>query len=362
MMDDNPATPVSRRSFLGAMTALGAGAALTRFGGNPLTRASGQRLLASAQAVPMTVALSFLPNVEYAGWFLAEENGWYRKSGLDVTIVAGGPNAPTPEAQLAAGTAEVVVEANTVRLFSALSQGQPFVIVAQDYQVSPNGLLSLARRPVTKASELNGASIIAAAPNMPNIAALMKINHVTDYTFVPGGSTVDGLIAGQGDALLAFANNQPLTLELHYNMKEGKDYFFVPFSELGYDVLSDVTLTTKKYLDQHREAVVKLVAANIRGWAEDLKFPLNGTNATIKLYGASQGLNRAQQQKANIIQNAYVESRWSKAHGLLSLDPAYIQDSVYRSLRASGMNNLPSVSGVVDTTVVADALKLVAKA
>ncbi|HLI15305.1 MAG TPA: ABC transporter substrate-binding protein [Acidimicrobiales bacterium] len=310
----------------------------------------------------MTIAFSFLPNVEYAGWILAQQNGWYRDYDLDITLVGGGPNAPTPEAQLTAGTAQVATEANTVRLFSALAQGQPLVIFAQDYQQSPNGLLSLRRRPVTTPAELEGARIIASAPNAPSIAALMKINHVKNYTFVPGGITVDGLLAGQGDALLAFAYNQPLTLELHYGMREGKDFFFTPFSKLNYDILSDVSITTRSYRDHHREALVKLVAANIRGWTEDIKFPLNGTNATMREFGASQGLNRAQQEKANKIQASYVVSRWSQAHGLLSLNPGYIQDSVYRTLRASGITNLPALEHVIDTSIVADAWKLVGKA
>ncbi|MHB1783333.1 MAG: ABC transporter substrate-binding protein [Acidimicrobiales bacterium] len=359
-MREIQATTLSRRSFLGGMAALG-GASMLASAGRGLLLHGAERAHAS-KGIPMTVAFSFLPNVEYAGWILADKNGWYRDYGLDVTLVGGGPNAPTPEAQLVAGTAQVAAEANTVRLFSALSQGQPIVLFAQDYQQSPNGLLSLKRRPVTTKAELEGARIIAGTPNTPNIAALMKINHVKNYTFVPGGLTVDGLLAGQGDALLAFANNQPLTLEIHYGMTEGKDFFFTPFSEFGYDVLSDVSITTRSYLDSHREAIVKLVAANIRGWTEDLKFPLNGTTATMKEFGASQGLNRAQQEKANKIQAPYLSSHWSKAHGLLSLDPAYIQDSVYRTLRTSGITKLPAVDSVIDTSIVADAVKLVATA
>jgi ABC-type nitrate/sulfonate/bicarbonate transport system substrate-binding protein len=359
-MSENEPVTLSRRSFLGGVAAVGGASILARAGRG--LRPHGLERPHASKGIAMTVAFSFLPNVEYAGWILAEKNGWYRDYGLDVTLLGGGPNAPTPEAQLVAGTAQIATEANTVRLFSALAQGQPLVLFAQDYQQSPNGLLSLKRRPVTTKAELEGARIIAAAPNTPNIAALMKINHVKNYTFVPGGFAVDGLLAGQGDALLAFANNQPLTLELHYGMKEGKDFFFTPFSELGYDILSDVSITTRSYLDQHREALVKLVAANIRGWTEDIKFPLNGTNATMKEFGASQGLNRSQQQKANKIQAPYLVSRWSKAHGLLSLNPTYIQDSVYRTLRASGITKLPAVDQVIDTSIVADALKLAAKA
>ena len=52
--------------------------------------------IARAQAKSIKVALGWINNVEYAGVFLAQENGYFKAEGLEVTTLTGGPNAPPP--------------------------------------------------------------------------------------------------------------------------------------------------------------------------------------------------------------------------------------------------------------------------
>lgn len=346
--------PLSRRHFLMAAAGMASAAALAACGS---TRGSSSSSTKSSTRtlVDMTLAFSFLENVEYAGWYLGKQDGFFSQRNLNVTFLGGGPNTPAPETQLQAGSAQVVVEANTVRLFSAIAKKQPLVILSQDFQVSPNGLLSLARRPVRTPAELHGAKIIAAASNRQNMAVMMKLNGVTDYKFVPGGSSVDGLIAGQGDALLAFAQNQPIILETQYHMRPGKDFFFVPFSDLNYYLLSDVLVTTKSYATSHRTAVVDLLAGALQGWQENLNSPARGTAATMALSGTSLGLKQQQQQAVNEAQLPYILPKGTPSSELLSLSPAFVQEHLYPSLEAAGITGLPPANSIVDPTLLEDA-------
>lgn len=359
-MPTSPADLLSRRHFLVTAAGMAGAAALAACGSGNSTASSKSTASSSTKsstptAVDMTLAFSFLENVEYAGWYLGKQGGFFSQRNLNVTFLGGGPNTPAPETQLQAGAAQVVVEANTVRLFAAIAKKQPLVILSQDFQVSPNGLLSLARHPVTTSAELRGAKIIAAASNRQNMAVLMKLNGVTDYQFVPGGSSVDSLLAGQGDALLAFAQNQPIILETQYHMKPGKDFFFVPFSDLNYYLLSDVLVTTKSYATSHRAAVVDLLAGALQGWQEDLSNPAQGTAATMALSGTSLGLNQQQQQAVNQTQLPYILPKGTPSSDLLSLDPAFVQQHLYPSLEAAGITGLPPASSVVDPTLLEDA-------
>lgn len=344
---------LSRRRFLVAAAGMAGAAALAACGstkGNSLSSTKSTRT-----PVDMTLAFSFLENVEYAGWYLGKQDGFFSKRNLNVKFLGGGPNTPAPETQLQAGAAQVVLEANTVRLFSAIAKKQPLVVLSQDFQVSPNGLLSLARRPVRTSAELRGAKIIAAASNRQNMAVMMKLNGVTDYQFVPGGSSVASLIAGQGDALLAFAQNQPIILETQYHMKAGKDFFFVPFSDLNYYLLSDVLVTTKSYATSHRAVVVDLLAGALQGWQEDLSNPARGTAATMALSGTSLGLKQQQQQAVNEAQLPYILPKGTPSSDLLRLDPAFVEQHLYPSLKAAGITGLPPASSVVDPTLLEDA-------
>lgn len=350
---------LSRRRFLAAAAGAAGSAALAACGTSKSSSSNNTKTSTSAAALDLTLAFSFLENVEYAGWYLGRSDGYFSQRGLNVKFLGGGPNSPAPETQLQAGVAQVVLEANTVRLFSAIAKKQPLQILAQDFQVSPNGLLSLARRPVSTPAELKGARIIAAASNRQSMGVLMKLNGVTDYKFVPGGSSVDSLIAGQGDALLAFAQNQPIILETQYNMKPGKDFFFVPFSDLNYYLLSDVLVTTKSYATAHRAAVVDLLAGALQGWQSDLKNPTQGTAATMALSGTSLGLKQPQQQAVNEAQLPYILPKATPSTDLLRLDPTFVEQHVYQSLKAAGITGLPPASSVVDPTLLADARALI---
>lgn len=310
----------------------------------------------TVKTVPFPVAFSFIKNYEYAGNYVADDSGLYKKAGLAPKFLGGGPNAPAPEVSITSGQAVIAYESNTSRLFSYLAKANDIVIIGQQSQVTPNGLLSLAKRPVRNPSELKGARIIAAAPNRSSIAALMSINNVKDYQFVPGGADVGPLLAGQGDALLAFATNQPITLQ-QQGMKEGKDFFFTPFNDLNYYLMSDVVIVSKAFLASHRDEVVNFMAATIQGWQIQMKDPAKGAKLAVDKYGADLGLNLAQQTAAAKAAIPYMISALTKSKGIFRIDPAHVAATVYPGLEKAGITNLPDVNKVIDTTVLDDAYK-----
>ena len=53
-------------------------------------------------ATPVGLQLSWLHSVQFAGSYLALENGWWQDAGLDVTLLQGGPNAPVEPPVVAA--------------------------------------------------------------------------------------------------------------------------------------------------------------------------------------------------------------------------------------------------------------------
>jgi len=334
------------------------GCATTDPASNPTP--TGDESKAPAQLVPFTVAFGFLQNYEYAGSYIADDSGLYAKAGLDMKFLGGGPNAPAPEVSITSGEAVVSYESNTSRLFSYLAKADDIVIIGQQSQEAPNGLLSLAKHPVRTADELKGARIIAGAQNKASIGALMTINGVKDYTFVPGGADVGPLLAGQGDAMLAFATNQPITLE-QQGLKEGTDFFFTPFSELNYHLISDVVIVSKAYLESNRDDVVNYMAATIQGWEEQLKDPAKGAKLAVEKYGADLGLNLEQQTAAAKAAIPYMTSELTKSKGLFAIDPAAIEKNVYPGLTLAGITNLPDVNKVIDTTVLEDAYKKLGK-
>src|SRR3954454_4020957 len=94
-----------------------------------------------AQVKPVRVALGWINNVEYAGVWMALENGYFKEEGLDVKTLPGGPNAPPPPVTVASGGAGLGCGV-WLPFLDAVGRANDFVLVAGTFPVSPLGILS----------------------------------------------------------------------------------------------------------------------------------------------------------------------------------------------------------------------------
>src|SRR5438552_927146 len=73
---------------------------------------------------------------EHGGFYQALADGTYRKHGLDVTIVPGGPNVNN-RLLLPTGRIDFFMSANTLQMFDAVENNIPTVSVAAIFQKEP---------------------------------------------------------------------------------------------------------------------------------------------------------------------------------------------------------------------------------
>ena len=78
---------------------------------------------------------------EHGGFFQAVADGTYKKYGLDVTIVPGGPNANN-RMLLIAGKLDFFMSANTLQSFDAVANNVPVIAVAAMFQKDPQVFLT----------------------------------------------------------------------------------------------------------------------------------------------------------------------------------------------------------------------------
>jgi len=117
---------ISRRSLLAAS---GAGLAFAGASslGLPTRRAFAQ--------TAVNLQLSWLHSVQFGGSYIAQERGWWRDAGLDVSLLQGGPNAPV-EPPVISGTALVGISAADYTA-AAVEEGAPFKILGVAMQLVP---------------------------------------------------------------------------------------------------------------------------------------------------------------------------------------------------------------------------------
>src|SRR6201993_859097 len=84
---------------------------------------------------------NWVPEPEHGGFYQALADGTYRKYGLDVTIVPGGPNVNN-RILLPVGKIDFFLSANTLQGFDAVTQNVPTVEVAALFQKDPQVLIA----------------------------------------------------------------------------------------------------------------------------------------------------------------------------------------------------------------------------
>jgi ABC-type nitrate/sulfonate/bicarbonate transport system substrate-binding protein len=306
-----------------------------------------------AQAKPVRVALGWINNVEYAGVWMALENGYWKEEGLDVKTLPGGPNAPPPPVTVASGGAEFGY-GTWLPYLDAVNRGNDFVLVAGTFPVSPLGILSLPGKPILKAADIVGKKILAQGPNERTaIDATLALNNLPKtWEFVPAGFSPEPLLAKAGDGYTAYGTNQAVTLEVKMNMVRGKDFFFTSFDSMGYKSFANLVFVKRDYLQAERATVVKFLRGLTRGWTEDLKDPAVAAKLVVGKYGADLGLDLKQQTRQNELQFAMLRNPAKPDAPLLMLDRDTIAGPMYDAAKASGRDKLPEVDKLCDFSLM----------
>jgi NitT/TauT family transport system substrate-binding protein len=153
-------------------------------------------------AEPLVLQLKWLPDAQFAGYFVAAAKGYYRDAGLDVTIKPGGPDI-NPSEVLAAGGADVAVDWMASAL-ATRDRGAPLVNIAQIFHHS--GLQLTCRRDsgVRRPADLKGKTLAVwfAGNEYPFLAWMAKLGFRTDVAGSTGGADLTVLRQGSGVELL----------------------------------------------------------------------------------------------------------------------------------------------------------------
>jgi ABC-type nitrate/sulfonate/bicarbonate transport system substrate-binding protein len=363
----------TRRSFLGSSARLLGGAILI---GPPLLSACGSdekssstssagtaaattASSASPGSTPATAgtvrtAFNWVPDVEWAAWYLADSNGLFVKQGVTTPLVHGGPNTPAVAQVLAAGDADVGVASDELQLIQANREGTDFVILGAMYQRSPNGFCWLSKTSINGVNDLVGKKLGLTTGDEPRVDAVFKINGLQpDYQTVQMSYDPQPLIDGEADAITCYVTNQPIQLQLR-----GIDAKSAPYSDFGLKAYGDVLFASKKFVAANRDLLVHYLAGLLAGVQANIADPKAVLPLLKDKYGKDADVDLAYSEAGNPPYIALYDSDYTRANGRLMIDPAYLQNEVYAGYQAAGETDLPPVSELLDASLMADAHKL----
>ena len=129
-----------------------------------------------------------MAEAEHGGFFQAVADGTYKKYGLDVTIVPGGPNENN-RMLLIAGKIDFFMAANTLMSFDAVANKVPVVSVASIFQKDPQVFLTHPEAKITKLEELKPLTLFVSKEGITSYYQWLKSEYgfseknVRPYTF-----------------------------------------------------------------------------------------------------------------------------------------------------------------------------------
>ena len=211
--------------------------------------------------VPITLQLRWHHQFQFAGYYAAKAQGFYRNAGLDVSIVAGAPDRQ-PLVEVLAGRAQFGT-ANSELLFEKLN-GTPLVALASIFQHSASVLLVRRDSRISSPQDLVGRKVMSIGKEADIGLMAMLRNEGVDpdqVIFQESSYDIDDLVQGNTDAFNSYLTNEP------YILKEaGVPVIVINPATYGTDFYSDILFTSADLVRNHPDRVKRFRAASLRGW------------------------------------------------------------------------------------------------
>jgi NitT/TauT family transport system substrate-binding protein len=170
------------------------------------------------EPVKLTVGLGYIPSVQFAPFYLAQQDGLYADVGLEVEF----QNKIDPDLITLVGQGAVDIGlGDGTSVIPAVSQGIPITYVATIYGEFPSIVFAKASSGITTPADLAGKRL--GTPGRYGsgwiaLQAMLGSANLTpedlDIIEYPDFGQLGGLTQGAVDAATGFANNEPVQLEL----------------------------------------------------------------------------------------------------------------------------------------------------
>jgi NitT/TauT family transport system substrate-binding protein len=267
-----------RTTMRKAVRALSAGAAVvllaTACGGGDSDSGGGGGQASGPTKVRLQ--LQWVTQAQFAGYFAAADQGFYKDEGLDVQILEGGVDI-VPQTVLAQGQADYAI-AWVPKALASREQGAQITDVAQVFARSGTLQVSFKDKGISSPSDLKGKKVGNwGFGNEYELFAGMTgagLDPAKDVTLVQQQFDMQALLKGDIDAAQAMDYNEYAQVLEAKNPATGKlyqpaDFTTINWNDVGTAMLQDAIWadTSKLESDQaYQDTTVKFLTAALKGW------------------------------------------------------------------------------------------------
>ena len=231
----------------------------------------GTSAIADGHANSVSLQLQWVTQAQFAGYYVALDKGFYEAEGLDVTILAGGPDIAPPQV-LAGGGADAMLNWMPSAL-AAREKGLPVVNIAQPFKKSGLMLTCWKDTGITKVEDFRGKTIGVwfFGNEYPFLSWMSQVGIPTEggadgVTVLKQGFNVDPLLNREADCISTMTYNEyGQVIDAGVNPDELVTF---KYEEQGVATLEDGIYVLEENLNDpvFVDKMVRFVRASMEGW------------------------------------------------------------------------------------------------
>ena len=282
----------------------------------------------------VTFATNWVAQGEHGGFYQALADGTYRRNGLDVTILQGGPNV-NHRLLLPVGKIDFYMSANTLQSFDAVAQNIPTVTVAAIFQKDPQVFLAHPNQGINTFLDLKKLTLFVSKEGVATYFQWMKREfgfreeQVKPYTF-----NAQPFLADKRSAMQGYVSSEPFAVE-----RQGK---FVPkvflLADQGFASYSTLIETRRELVEKSPSVVQRFVNASIIGWYNYLYRDNQAGNALIKRENPEMTDDLLAYSRKAMIEHFIVDYGVTRSMGIGAITDEHMKSFYDQMVRARVVN------------------------
>lgn len=268
-------------------------------------------------------ATNWKAQAAHGGFYQAIADGTYKKYGLDVTLLQGGPqvnNRPL----LPAGRIDFLMTGNLLHSFDNVKNGVPTVVVAGMFQKDPQALIAHPGQGYESFEALKSAPVALIAKDAQfSWWQWLKVTHgFRDEALKPYNYHLGPFLANPKAIQQGYSVAEPIYVE-----KQGR---FKPVVHLladhGFSTYSTVIEARTETVARRPDLVQRFVDASIIGWVHYLYGDRQATHALMRRDNPEMTEDELEASVTLMKRQGIVDSGESLAQGIGTMNPARIRD------------------------------------
>lgn len=227
---------------------------------------------------PITLQLSFSHQAEFAGFYAADQLGYYAEEGLAVSFLEGGPEvdfiAPVVDGAAHFGVAQ------PADVILARAAGKAVRSIAAIYRYSPIVFFAQAESGITRPQDFVGQKIRSTTSTDKTLQAMMTRQGIPrdQYEIVNLPSDIEEFLSGEVPVWGGYLNVFVLEVQ-----RAGHKINIIYPDDYRIHFYGDVLITRDDLIAENADLVLRFTRATLKGWTYVVENP-ETTGAFVQKY------------------------------------------------------------------------------